>query len=1024
MSREGVSPIPVACPRLSADYVSCAVGSEVGVCPVGGLAREDPQRLGVSPPPGVLGGFPPPSASPFVEFQNVISRRSGNHSFPFDSHRVSHVTPVTRVHFANDVGLLTSHGRSLSAGTGHHRRRRTRARRRCPALYLTFLCTDYRFRGRGAGKALIHAATEAARAEGLPVFLESTTDAVPFYGNLPGGAPSAEGAKIYEETLMILENTQDSSKTSKYDWPLHSCRTDILSCRKDGPTSVPKTIPIGSRSSGRDILTYNDQQWRAEGGKPSINTQSHTLFCKSVNYAQSAFTHAVSNVAVDRAVKLVQRDILFQSVDAAFLLLVTELPQLCVFHVKNDRGETTRISRCGRGDFGYIFTGQDSPLGSNRQSSIQFIPAIEPPGWHRETSGNRNSMTGTFKPPPPRGMRGGRKARRREEESIKLLSFKSTRAFGGLFRQVNRRVLSGSELFGDDHDIRSWWCVGFSLALIPQMAVSFVPRQPNRDDDSQETNCPATPRYQELRLVHGPPDVDFGLFEEVSKFFDAVEGALQARMVFRIDSSYLACRREETSSRPAAWRLESMEPVTKRAGWVERTLKRNGGTAVIRGGTRQPVICVIVMIWIRVMAWAGPLDGWLGAKREEQLPDSRMRDDAVDGGPLVDVAGSPEPGCLRLDIWLRTAMPVEEEVEVGTMGQRDLGQLRYGYCRARPETGGTGLSIRALHSSLQVYAGRNVQAASELQNGSIPPTRISLESLEFLTFHTLGTLRSLGRHVPSNLAIYAMELKLEETPRAPKDKMKYMSRDLPICHYVFLDKAAPISPPKCLVLYLSVPPSTPSLPFPHAIPSNDDPVIVPDRAEGSTKFSFKVPIRPPGFGESSIPISLSTFLLFTRNATKTALAAFLASRLQAHFPATIQIPGGLYGTYCVEARPVLHRTLVSSLSDRSLGHFLIVHPTSISLTTLSYLLRPLVYLTIHRRIDARLVVRFLASRKVIHSSVIGWSLAWLCSITDPTLKPPAPGPTYPVLFMFFPFALFLDFGSLAGISRSLSCSSH
>lgn len=34
-----------------------------------------------------------------------------------------------------------------------------------------------------------------------------------------------------------------------------------------------------------------------------------------------------------------------------------------------------------------------------------------------------------------------------------------------------------------------------------------------------------------------------------------------------------------------------------------------------------------------------------------------------------------------------------------------------------------------------------------------------------------------------------MELKLEETPRAPKDKMKYMSRDLPICHYVFLSRS-------------------------------------------------------------------------------------------------------------------------------------------------------------------------------------------------------------------------------------------
>lgn len=97
-------------------------------------------------------------------------------------------------------------------------------------LDLTFLCTDYRFRGRGAGKALVHAATEAARAEGLPVFLESTTDAVPFYErlgfatiggfhmSLPDGAPSTEGVTIYQETLMVLENTQDSCETSKYCW--------------------------------------------------------------------------------------------------------------------------------------------------------------------------------------------------------------------------------------------------------------------------------------------------------------------------------------------------------------------------------------------------------------------------------------------------------------------------------------------------------------------------------------------------------------------------------------------------------------------------------------------------------------------------------------------------------------------------------------------------------------------------------------------------------------------------------------
>ncbi|UQC90904.1 uncharacterized protein CLUP02_16436 [Colletotrichum lupini] len=204
------------------------------------------------------------------------------------------------------------------------------------------------------------------------------------------------------------------------------------------------------------------------------------------------------------------------------------------------------------------------------------------------------------------------------------------------------------------------------------------------------------------------------------------------------------------------------------------------------------------------------------------------------------------------------------------------------------------------------------------------------------------------------------------------------------------DKAAPISPPKCLVLYLSVPPSTPSLPFPHAIPSNDDPVI---------NYPSKFPS-----GHQAVTITKVT----TTKVCESESPPYLFSIVHLssfHAECNENGPGGLFSLApsstlpCYHSNPrwplrsadapVLHRTLVSSLSDRSLGHFLIVHPTSISLTTLSYLLRPLVYLTIDRRIDARLVVRFLASRKVIHSSVIGWSLAWLCSTTDPTLTPPA-----------------------------------
>ncbi|KZL63829.1 GNAT family acetyltransferase [Colletotrichum tofieldiae] len=86
-----------------------------------------------------------------------------------------------------------------------------------PFLHLTFLCTDSRFRGRGVGTALMRAVTEVARAEGLPVFLESTTDAVPFYEKLgfvrtggfrmsiPNGNPPNSKEGVYEEVCMILE---------------------------------------------------------------------------------------------------------------------------------------------------------------------------------------------------------------------------------------------------------------------------------------------------------------------------------------------------------------------------------------------------------------------------------------------------------------------------------------------------------------------------------------------------------------------------------------------------------------------------------------------------------------------------------------------------------------------------------------------------------------------------------------------------------------------------------------------------
>ncbi|CCF41705.1 hypothetical protein CH063_11905 [Colletotrichum higginsianum] len=88
--------------------------------------------------------------------------------------------------------------------------------RRCPtgSLDLTFICTDLQFRGHGVGTSLMRAVTEVAKTEGLPVFLESTIDAVPFYEKLGfvrvGGfrmSIPVDGPKegFYEEVCMLLE---------------------------------------------------------------------------------------------------------------------------------------------------------------------------------------------------------------------------------------------------------------------------------------------------------------------------------------------------------------------------------------------------------------------------------------------------------------------------------------------------------------------------------------------------------------------------------------------------------------------------------------------------------------------------------------------------------------------------------------------------------------------------------------------------------------------------------------------------
>nr|XP_036587835.1 uncharacterized protein CTRU02_01847 [Colletotrichum truncatum]KAF6798976.1 hypothetical protein CTRU02_01847 [Colletotrichum truncatum] len=103
-----------------------------------------------------------------------------------------------------------------SAGLRHGRCPVVRSSGMAPkgVLDLTFLCTDDRFRGRGAGTALMRAVTKEAKGKGLQVFLESTMDAVPFYEKLGfvkvGGfrmsiPAQVEAGGVYEEVCMLLE---------------------------------------------------------------------------------------------------------------------------------------------------------------------------------------------------------------------------------------------------------------------------------------------------------------------------------------------------------------------------------------------------------------------------------------------------------------------------------------------------------------------------------------------------------------------------------------------------------------------------------------------------------------------------------------------------------------------------------------------------------------------------------------------------------------------------------------------------
>lgn len=79
---------------------------------------------------------------------------------------------------------------------------------------LTFVCTDPKFQGNGAGSSLARKVQDAAEAAGVPVYLESTMEAVKMYeklGFLPvdsfkmtiPGHGQEERTEFYEETCML-----------------------------------------------------------------------------------------------------------------------------------------------------------------------------------------------------------------------------------------------------------------------------------------------------------------------------------------------------------------------------------------------------------------------------------------------------------------------------------------------------------------------------------------------------------------------------------------------------------------------------------------------------------------------------------------------------------------------------------------------------------------------------------------------------------------------------------------------------
>ncbi|KAL7816197.1 acyl-CoA N-acyltransferase [Trichoderma gracile] len=73
----------------------------------------------------------------------------------------------------------------------------------------TYLCTDPSFAGRGAATLLLRKVQELAAAEGLPVVLEATMNAVGFYERM--------GFEVRDELSMVLPRRGASEPTEVYE---------------------------------------------------------------------------------------------------------------------------------------------------------------------------------------------------------------------------------------------------------------------------------------------------------------------------------------------------------------------------------------------------------------------------------------------------------------------------------------------------------------------------------------------------------------------------------------------------------------------------------------------------------------------------------------------------------------------------------------------------------------------------------------------------------------------------------------